>query len=137
MRPTRRVNELVWKTGLVFRIWFRALWVWDALRRQPLPKVMERLARQDEHSTKPAHPPARLSRAVDRSLRIGGWQPRCLVRSLVLCRLLANQGDRPELVIGLPKEAMEHKAHAWVELESVDVGPAPGRNGHIELARYK
>ena len=34
-------------------------------------------------------------------------------------------------------ESLRHKdAHAWVELAGVDVGPPPGRNGHVELARY-
>jgi hypothetical protein len=28
------------------------------------------------------------------------------------------------------------EAHAWVELGGLDLGPAPGRNGHEELARF-
>jgi hypothetical protein len=50
--------------------------------------------------------------------------------------ILHQQGAAPELVIGLPNEARSHEAHAWIELDSVDVGPPPGRTGHDELVRY-
>ena len=40
-----------------------------------------------------------------------------------------------ELVIGLPEQAKDERAHAWVELEGRDVGPPPGRAGHLEMAR--
>lgn len=40
------------------------------------------------------------------------------------------------LVIGLPEEPVDERAHAWVELEGRDVGPPPGRGNHVELARY-
>jgi transglutaminase superfamily protein len=80
--------------------------------------------------------PERLSRAVERSLRLGAWRPRCLVGALVLYRLLREQGDPAEIVIGLPSEAVTHEAHAWVELGGADLGPAPGRAGHEALARF-
>ena len=81
-------------------------------------------------------PPLRLANAVDRTLRLGRRRPTCLVSSLVLFRLLRAQGDAAELVIGLPASPRDKDAHAWVELEGTDVGPPPGRNGHVELARY-
>ena len=56
--------------------------------------------------------------------------------ALVLYRLLREQGDEPELVIGLPQTAADKDAHAWVELGGVDVGPPPGRGTHEELARF-
>jgi hypothetical protein len=59
-----------------------------------------------------------------------------LFSALVLYRLLRAQGDRAELVIGLPSDARTKDAHAWVELDGVDVGPPPGRSGHLELTRY-
>jgi hypothetical protein len=58
------------------------------------------------------------------------------VSALVLFRLLRRQGDPAELVIGLPATAADQNAHAWIELDGRDVGPAPGRNGHVELARF-
>jgi len=54
----------------------------------------------------------------------------------VLYRLLREQGDAAELVIGLPKNPADKSAHAWVELDGVDVGPPPGRNGHEQMARF-
>ena len=54
----------------------------------------------------------------------------------MLYRLLRRQGDPAELVIGLPASPRDKDAHAWVELDGRDVGPFPGRNGHVELARY-
>jgi Transglutaminase-like superfamily len=58
-----------------------------------------------------------------------------LINALVLYRLLREQGDPVELVIGLPEQAADERAHAWVELEGRDVGPPPGRAGHSEMAR--
>lgn len=81
-------------------------------------------------------PVRRLSRAVDHCLLIGPVRARCLVRAMVLYRLLRRQGYRPQVVIGLPPSPDEPDAHAWVELDGHDVGPAPGRSGHDELARY-
>jgi hypothetical protein len=51
-------------------------------------------------------------------------------------RILREQGDEPVLVIGLPEDAENHIAHAWIELGGRDVGPPPGRGDHQELARY-
>jgi hypothetical protein len=86
-------------------------------------------------------PPARrsigqLHRAVDQALRWGPIRPRCLVRAAVLFDLLRAQGDGAELVIGLDTEPTSKDAHAWVELDGVDVGPPPGRGDHTELVRY-
>ncbi len=93
------------------------------LRRPPLVRI-------------PPLSPRRLGRIVDRVLRLGPYRPRCLVLSLVLFRLLRRQGTPAELVIGLPREAESHEAHAWVEVDAEDVGPPPGRMGHEGLARY-
>lgn len=123
------------KTGLALRIWVLLARVVVGLRREPLPALVARLgsaprARSDRLA------PDRLSRAVDRSLRVGGRRPRCLVNALVLYRLLREQGDDAELVVGLPARPVDKDAHAWVELGGVDVGPPPGRSGHEQLARF-
>ena len=73
---------------------------------------------------------------MSRSLGLGPIRARCLFTSMVLFRLLRDQGDEPELVIGLPIEPKDKDAHAWVELGGRDVGPPPGRGRHEELARY-
>jgi hypothetical protein len=73
---------------------------------------------------------------VARVLRFGPWRARCLWTAFVLFRLLRDQEDGAELVIGLPLEPKDFDAHAWVEIDGTDVGPPPGRGRHQELARY-
>jgi hypothetical protein len=123
------------KAVLAVRIWALLVRVLVGLRREPLPACVAHLGkpgspRRDRHSA------AKLSHAVDRSLTIGSRRPRCLVNALVLYRLLREQDDEAELVIGLPARPTDKDAHAWVELGGVDVGPPPGRSGHEELARF-
>lgn len=118
---------------LLWRVWIAALRVQLTLRRHRLPEAVARLGGS---SSQPPLPPALLSRAVSRGLRIGRWQPRCLVRSLVLYQLLRAQGDPAELVIGLTERPDSPDAHAWIELEGRDIGPWPGRGQHLEMARF-
>lgn len=76
------------------------------------------------------------SKAIHRVLRIGGRRPRCLPSALVMFDLLRSEGTFAELVIGLPSNATNQIAHAWVEVDGRDVGPPPGRHEHGEFARY-
>jgi hypothetical protein len=56
----------------------------------------------------------RLRRPVRRTLDPLPWDSRCLMRSLVLLRMLARRGVVCQLVIGVrPGETFE--AHAWIE----------------------
>ena len=105
------------------------------LRDQQLPAVVESLRAPVPNPRRPVRP-GRLGRIVHRSLTIGPLHTRCLFTSLVLFRLLRQQGDVPEFVVGLPARPEEKDAHAWIEIEGVDVGPPPGRSGHVEIARY-
>jgi Transglutaminase-like superfamily len=123
------------KARLAARIWLRYLLVMVDLRRRPLPDLVDGLARTNGRSSEGAYRPATLSNAIHRSLRLGSHRPRCLVNALVLFRLLREQGEPAELVIGLKPDARDQRAHAWVELEGRDVGPPPGRFGHEEMAR--
>jgi hypothetical protein len=118
---------------LLWRVWIAALRVQLTLRRHRLPEAVALLGGS---SGQPPLPPALLSRAVSRGLRIGRWQPRCLVRSLVLYQLLRAQGDPAELVIGLTERPDSPDAHAWIELAGRDIGPWPGRGQHVEMARF-
>jgi hypothetical protein len=133
----RRLGRLPRRAKLVLlvRLWITFAQVRFELRRRPLAGVVARLSSQPVRAPL-YHDPIRLSRAITRGLRIGPWQPRCLIRSLVLYRLLRAQGDPAELVIGLPGRAMNADAHAWIELFGHDVGPLPGRRHHAELVRY-
>jgi Transglutaminase-like superfamily len=122
------------KAGLALRIWSLYPRVVVGLRREPLPAFVARLGEVERRRVPLA--PDRLARAVDRSLRLGRRQPRCLVSAAVLYRLLREQGDPAELVVGLPQAPADKEAHAWVELGGEDVGPPPGRGTHEELARF-
>lgn len=125
--------SLIEKVTLFVRVWVTAARIQLSLRRRPLPEVAAAVA---VASRRPHVAPVLLSRAVTRSLHVGRWRPRCLLRSLVLFHLLREQGDDADLVIGLAERPESHDAHAWVEIEGEDVGPWPGRGRHAELARY-
>ena len=118
---------------LLCLVWATAVEVRLRLSRHTLPEVVAALGAPSRQKRRPI---TLLSRAVSRGLRIGAWHPRCLIRSLVLYRLLRAQGDPAELIIALPHLATSHDAHAWVELRGRDVGPPPGGAGYVELTRY-
>lgn len=123
------------KAILGARIWSTFVTVIGIERRHPLPQAVATLgvpARRPRIRVEPR----RLGRIVGRVLRIGRWRPRCLFSALVLYRLLQEQGDQAELVIGMPLDPRSKDAHAWVEVEREDVGPPPGGRGRLPLARY-
>jgi hypothetical protein len=121
------------KVRLLWVVWTTAAAIVVRLRRERLPALVARLG---EPAGRAEVPPALLSRAVSRGLRVGSWQPRCLIRALVLYRLLRAQGHDAVLVIGLADVRPTTEAHAWVELDGRDMGPAPGAFGHRALVRY-
>jgi transglutaminase-like putative cysteine protease len=106
-----------------------------ALAAHPLPVAIEVTGRVQQSAGDP-WPVPRLRRAVDRCLLRRPLRARCLVRAMVLYRLLRRQGLPAQVVIGLAPSATSTDAHAWVEVEGRDVGPYPGRSGNDELARY-
>lgn len=125
--------SLVRKTVLAARIVILGAIAERKLDRRPLPELVASWA------TPSGRPQGRISpyglgRVVARVL---GDRRRCVVQSLVLHRLLVAQGDRPELIVGIPGAAENHNAHAWVELDGVEVGPPPGSSGHLEMARFR
>lgn len=123
------------KLLLVVKVWRSFTIVRLGLTVIPLPQLVARLGQPPKLASH-QYAPQLLSRAVDRSLSINRFQPACLVRALVLYRLLREQGDPAQLVIGLPLHPPNHRAHAWVELDGKDVGPAPGRGQNLPLARF-
>jgi hypothetical protein len=131
----RQPLSIAAKVRIAARVWLRFALVRLRVGREPLPAFVSRLGAAIGAAPRTPHTPATLSRAVDRSLRLGRRRPRCLIKSLVLFSLLREQGDAAELVIGLPHGASDHRAHAWVEVAGRDVGPPPGRAGHREIAR--
>jgi hypothetical protein len=67
----------------------------------------------------------RLGWIVGRVLSVTPMDSRCLIRSLVLTRMLARRGIHNTLVIGV-KSGRPFKAHAWVEHEGRPVLPDNG-----------
>jgi hypothetical protein len=66
----------------------------------------------------------RLAKAVVRTLSVLPTDSRCLMRSLVLTRLLAHRGIHSTLVLGVRGDG-DFAAHAWVEHDMVAL-LAPG-----------
>jgi transglutaminase superfamily protein len=132
---SERIAALGRKASLFVRIWTWFAILTVRLRSRQLPDLVRELSVQAPPARSPI-PPRRLGRAVWRALSIAGYRPRCLTASLVLYRLLSENGQSADLVLGLPVEAPNNKAHAWVEIDGTDVGPPPGKAGHEELARY-
>jgi hypothetical protein len=130
--PLSNSAKLRW----VWRIWRDYARIRLALRRTGLPVVVARLEKTPVDQRVPGLEPRRLGRIVRRVLDVGPFSPRCLEMSLVLFLELRRQGTSAELVIGLPPEPTDHRAHAWVEVGGRVAGPPPGRLGHDELARY-
>ena len=89
-----------------------------ALRREPIATVVAGLRSRSPAASAPIsdslYEARRLGRAVTRLLAHVPGDTRCLVRSLVTTRLLANRGIQAKLVIGARIEP-EFLAHAWVE----------------------
>jgi hypothetical protein len=136
MIPTTQRPSFRSKVVLALRTvyWFGV--VRSELPRRPLPQIVERL--RSVRRTRPSRLPAgMLARGVARLLTIGPLKARCIVMALVAFRLLREQGDDPELVIGLEPNPRSGDAHAWLEIDGRDVGPPPGRGAHEELARYR
>jgi hypothetical protein len=111
-----------------------------ALRRAPIASVMLTLRSQ----ASPGHLAARaraaestfdeasrLGLAVARTLALVPGDTRCLVRSLVLTRVLARRGIPCKLVIGA-RAAPVFLAHAWVECGGEPVlSPGDGSFGRL------
>jgi hypothetical protein len=121
--------------GLVLAIWKRFLRVKILLRQQNVSAVAIALGGRPDKERRRRHP-VNLGRAVWKALSLGPVHPRCLPIALVHYRLLIEQGLPAQLVIGLPEESESIDAHAWVEIEGIDVGPPPGRGGRTVLGRY-
>lgn len=99
-----------------------------ALRRTPIAAVVASMrsdsAPATPNSADTMREALRLGHAVMRTLTLVPGDTRCLVRSLVLTRLLARRGISAKLVIGA-RGGPDFLAHAWVEYHDHPVLP-PG-----------
>ena len=131
MRSRLSPRERITLALHVWRSYARVRW---NLNRTPLPELVSRLGKGEPSPVDLG--PERLGRAVQKALTVRHHPPRCLIASLVLYDILRGGDRKPELVIGLPASPTTKDAHAWIEIDGVDVGPPPGRGKHQELARY-
>ena len=74
----------------------------------------------------------RLGRIVGRVLTVLPTDSRCLVKALVLARLLSRRGVEHVIVIGV-RPGAEFEAHAWVECAARPVLPAGDYERLLEL----
>lgn len=121
-RWNRRPLPLAARVGLGVEVLVAYLAVRRSISRAELPSVMRTLRSSHRHHAACTGAAADLTR--DLSLRLGfavqGLLRRipdegpCMVRSLVLTRLLARRQIQAELVIGVCSQP-SFSAHAWVE----------------------
>ena len=103
--------------------------VWVSLRMFGLPRTLHwaqapRSSGQTIESL--ALLPASLGRLVNVAARYGPIRAACLVRSLVLIRILSGRGVAGTLQIGVRKgRSSQLDAHAWVECDGVPVNDHP------------
>jgi hypothetical protein len=106
-------------------------------RRDKL-KSLVALARRDRQGASELTPEQaaalaiRLGKAVARTLMLLPTDSRCLIRSLVLLRLLARRNIEATLVIGVRGERHNDElfaAHAWIEHRGITLLGAGG--GHF------
>lgn len=105
-----------------------------ALRRAPIEVAVARMRDGADPVRDPTAAVAesrRLAAAVGRTLHLAPGDTRCLVRSLVMTRLLARRRVATTLVIGARTDP-EFLAHAWVEQAGRPVLP-PGDEGFRRL----
>ena len=114
----------------VLGIYVRVRWL--VLRRGAVPAVSalrdgaEAQAVDDPDGTRVIRG-RRFGRAVMRVLRLVPADSNCLMRSLVLTRLLARRGVYAKVVIGVRPEP-NFAAHAWVEVDGQPMLPTGASN---------
>ena len=126
----RSVSRISWKIRLVVEILTTYVRVRWEFRRKDLPETIEALRTGRRALAGTSQDPRedfrlglRLGDAVGRTLRPLPFDSRCLVRSLVLTRLLERRGISSQVVIGVRPEPT-FAAHAWVEREGVPLLPS-------------
>jgi Transglutaminase-like superfamily len=111
----RLVAEIVVSYGIVH--WY--------LRRRDLPAVVAALRRPRATRRPLAADDRRLAGIAVRVLSVIPGDSRCLVRSLVVLRLLSRRGIDVQLIIAA-RPAPTFEAHAWVERAGRPLLPTRG-----------
>lgn len=106
--------------------------VWWGLRRNGLRATLAAVARPPEGDDPREHVVGvRMGRAVDRTLAALPSDSRCLIRAVVLARILGRRGVGSRVVLGV-KAGPDFTAHAWVEHCGLPL-LAPGDFAHGRL----
>jgi hypothetical protein len=126
------------KTRLAVEILLAYARVRWTLRGAELPRVVASLrvtrrASRGLSLTDPVIDGVRLGAAIVRTLEPLPADSRCLMRSLVLLRLLARRGAAGSLVIAVrPNEDLSLGAHAWIEFQGRPLlAPATADHGRL------
>jgi hypothetical protein len=122
------------KLGLVGEIISTYIRVRVLLWRRDLPSVVDSLRGPSAvaNDLRAQAIGARLGHAVDRTLALVPFDSRCLVRSLVLTRMLGRRGIASTLVIGVAVDPA-FSAHAWVESGGRPLLPSLDTSRLVEL----
>ena len=102
------------------------------LLRSGLPQTVAAARRAGPSALKPVDAAAsisaavRLGRGVERTLGVLPFDSRCLIRSLVLVRILARRGLDTSMVLGVSAKP-GFTAHAWVEYVGIPLLPTSAR----------
>jgi hypothetical protein len=107
------------------------------LRRRTLPETVAALRMGAGNAASPAASPndaRHLASATARTIRLLPTDSRCLMRSLVLIRVMARRGLGSTLVVSAPPPGPGFEAHAWIEHGGVPLLPPEGP-GHQQLVR--
>jgi hypothetical protein len=108
------------------------------MHRRPLPDAVAALrlgAGDGRDATGAALPLARhLASATARTITLMPVDSRCLMRSLVLTRLMGRRGLGSTLVLSVSAQPSQFEAHAWIEHAGVALLPAEP-DGHEQIVR--
>jgi hypothetical protein len=101
-----------------------------ALRIYDLPRLVEAMKAREPQAARSVTPDQlRRAREYAHLVKIASRYhlvaATCLHRSLVLRQLLAREGLPTELRIGVKKDGIKLRAHAWVELDGYPVNDSP------------
>lgn len=114
------------KAAVVLEVLGEYVRVWWGLRRAGLQPTLDAVARPEERDDPHDRLVAvRMGRAVDRTLSTLPSDSRCLIRAVVLARVLGRRGIGSRVVLGA-KASPEFSAHAWVEHRGVPLLPHRG-----------
>jgi transglutaminase superfamily protein len=137
MRSSSHIREpllLSRRVGPILRLRLAAEVIWTYLQvrrllaRHDIVRVVALLRDGSDDCLPPgvARPLAsRLDRPVQRTLGVLPADSRCLVRSLIVLRMMARRGARCELALGACS-GNAFAAHAWVEHDGEPVLPPLG-----------